>query len=203
MKQSRTASGSRTNAPAQRGGSSLTKVTPVKTAPDREAKVEPSSSSQWRAYDKAMDLFRKREFAAALPLFEEVARGPSRDMAHAAMMHINMCRRRLSENARAPETPEERYVFAVAEMNAGRLDSALVHLQKAVEERAQADHFHYALALCWGLKGDIQKAAAHLRTAIDLEPKNRVAAKRDPDFQALLRHPEIRAILDMEKKRSE
>lgn len=207
MKQSRTASGSPTNVPAKRGRPSASQLAapkpPPASEPKLEATVELSSSAQWQAYDRAMNLFRKQDFSAALALFEEVVRGPSRDIAHAANMHINMCRRRLSEQMRAPETPEEHYVFAVAEMNAGRLDSAVAHLQNAVQGRPQADHFHYALALCLGLKGDIGASAHHLRTAIRLEAGNRLAAKRDPDFQPLLKHPEIRGILNWEKKPSE
>jgi tetratricopeptide (TPR) repeat protein len=146
-------------------------------------------------FEKAMKLFHKRDFARAKELFDQAARGPVQEIAHTARMHFNMCERRLQDHALTPRTPEDKYLHAIALINRGEYDQAAVYLKEAIAANESADHFHYALALCSGLKGDAAAAARHLRRAIEISPANRGAARNDSDFETLLKHPEIREVL--------
>ena len=59
-----------------------------------------------------------------------------------------------------------------------------------------ADHILYTMALCCGLAGDGNGACENLKRAIDLEPRNRILARQDPEFSALASQlPGLRALL--------
>jgi len=146
-----------------------------------------------------MALFHKRDFAKARELFEKAASGPAVEMAHAAQMRIRICDSRLADSGPALKTLEDHYNYGITLMNRGDLATAQNHLKKAVSGNAKADHFHYAMALCSGLMGDIGASAAHLRKAIELSPGNRIAALNDAEFKSLVSHPALREILYPER----
>ena len=147
-------------------------------------------------FDKAMDLFNARNFKEALDEFEVAANGSSADIAHSARLHMRMCELRLRSQTEEPQTAEDRYNVAVAHINRRELAQARVYLEAALNAAPQAGHLHYAMALLCGLEGNIAAAAQALSQAIQLDSSNRNAARNDPDFHDILRHAEIRTVLD-------
>lgn len=169
---------------------------PGKAAPKPEAAPRGGSEpSQQQLFDEAIQAFHAREFARAKPLFEAAARGANREMAHSARLHARMCEHRISNAPPVLESVEEMYNFAVALMNRGEFAAAEGHLQRALDQAGNADHLHYAMALCRGRQGDIEGAHRHLKRAIELEPRNRAQARADADFADLVRRPEISGLL--------
>lgn len=143
-----------------------------------------------------MALFHKREFAQAAPLFAQAAGGPAATLSHTARMHQRMCERRMSQAASVPRTPEELYTLGVALLNQGRYADAESHLRSAIDAAGDhTDHFHYALGLAAGLRGDLEESARQLERAIALNPANRITARNDPDWHLLARQSPIREIL--------
>lgn len=161
-----------------------------------------TKEKQVALYEKAMKLLHAGEFAKAIGAFEQVLSGPSKEIAHAARVHQAACRKRLSAREQQPATPADHYDYGVALINRGELDEALGHLRQALAAMENGDHIHYALALCYGLRGELDQAAVHLRRAIELEPRNRITARNDPDFQPLLAQPELRDLVQTERKGS-
>jgi hypothetical protein len=168
---------------------------------EQKAAVQISAKEQAGIFEKAVAAFHKRDFAKASELFCQVQEGPSPELKHSASMHLKMCERRLLA-AKPPSTPEEHYTLAVALLNAGDLDKASEHLNKALAGDGRAAHFHYARALCSGLQGDLGACYTHLSKAIEIEPSNRVAARNDSDFQALARQSPLRELLNPERTSS-
>ncbi|MEP7361681.1 MAG: hypothetical protein ABI972_00360 [Acidobacteriota bacterium] len=150
-------------------------------------------------FAQAMDLFHERNFVAAAPLFAQVAAGPAPDIAHTARTHLKMCERRLEQDGAAPKTPEDYYAVGVALINRGDYTGAAEQLGNALRGLPDADHFHYAFALCAGLQGDLSLSAQHLQRAIELQPSNRIAARNDTDWAVLARQSPIREILQPER----
>lgn len=148
-------------------------------------------------FEKAMGHFRKKDFQRAIELFDQAAEGPVAEVAHTAQMHSKMCQRRMGQQAEPRlETPEDHYAYAVALMNRGGWQQAEPLLSKALGARPEADHYHYAMALCAGHAGDVDTAVRHLKRAIELQPSNRTAARGDAEFHALMQqHPAIREVL--------
>lgn len=176
---------------SKRGSASPGKAAPAADQAPRTG----AERSQQQLFDEAIRAFHAREFARAKPLFEAAAQGASREMAHSARLHVRMCEHRLRNAPPVLESAEELYNFAVALINRGEFAAAEGYLLRALEQAANADHLHYAMALCRGRQGDIEGAHRHLKRAIDLEPRNRTQARADADFGDLVRRPEISALL--------
>jgi len=164
--------------------------------PDTKQTSNDEVRSQNELFEKAMTQFRAGKFSPARELFLRVADGPVSELRHAAEMHIRMCDRRIAARPPEPVTADEKYTYGVSLMNRGELESAEHYLRGALAGDGNADHFHYALALCLGLRCDIDGAAEALRKAIEIQPSNRVAARNDSDFVPLLQHPRLREVLN-------
>lgn len=191
--------GSRSKKAPQKPAPEPTSAGDEKTAPE----VPLTKERQMELYDRAMRLFHAGELAEAIDAFEAVLTGPSKEIAQAARLHQAACRKRLASREVVLVSPSEHYDYAVALINQRELDRALEHLEQALAGAQNGDHIHYALALCYGLKQDFDRAAAHLRRAIELNPRNRITARNDPDFQPLLERAGIRELLEAERKGSE
>lgn len=154
-----------------------------------------AASGPMATFHAAAELFHAGRFSEARRLFEQVSGSAGLDLAHAARSYIKMCDARLSRQGITLSTPEEYYAYGVAMVNQGKYAEAKAALETAARLAPEADHIHYALSLCLGLAGDIEGSAQSLRRAIALQPRNRVAAKSDPDFADLLRKPAIAEVL--------
>ncbi len=170
-----------------------------KAAEKGEVAAAPSKGKQITAYEQAMTLFHAGDFAKAKEMFEAALDGPSREVAHAARVRIAVCERRLSRPEVNLPSPEDHYNYAVSLINRRDLKPAVQHLHEALKQMRNGDHIHYALAICYGLQGDMDNASLHLRRAIELNPSNRIAARRDPDFEPFAAKPQIHEILNPEK----
>jgi tetratricopeptide (TPR) repeat protein len=157
--------------------------------------VSPNADEQVQLFDQAVSRFTQGDYAAALPLFERAAAGPLRDLAAAARSRAQICQWRVSTPAEAPQSAEDHYHYGLAHFNQRRYAEAERHFLRALELAPNADYVLYALALSQGWKGDLEACAANLRKAIELNPANVAQARKDPDFQDLLRHPAVASVL--------
>lgn len=171
----------------------------IKTAAGKTASVNrdgASGPSQSSVFDKAMEHFHARNFAEAIQLFITAASGPSLDIAHASRLHLRMCGQRLGPPSNLPKSADDHYNLAVALINSRELPEARIHLEAALKMTPQGGHLHYAMALLNGLEGHYAASARSLSHAIGLEAGNLTAARNDPDFHEILRHAELRAVLE-------
>jgi tetratricopeptide (TPR) repeat protein len=158
------------------------------------------SQEQTAAFDRAVTMFHKGNWTEARTLFELAASGPVREMAHSARVHLRVCEQRVKPTSAEPATAEDHYNLAVALMNRRELERAEHHLSTAAGLSPVRDHIYYALALTQGLRGDFQRAGDNLRRAIELNPRNRSDARRDPDFAAFIHQPPLAAALREDKE---
>lgn len=152
------------------------------------------------SFEEGMRQFHAREFRRAREFFLQAGRGQDRAVAHRAELHARMCEQRLESGGLVLNTPEEHYNYAITLINSRDLGTAQKHLRAALEADPAADHVLYALAACQSLSGDLQAAYENLKRAIDLQPRNRLAARQDPDFAALAEHPAFPRLVFPDRK---
>jgi tetratricopeptide (TPR) repeat protein len=152
------------------------------------------------SFEEGMRLFHAREFSQAQGLFQKAATGADRAVSHRAGLHARICEQRLASAGPVLNTPDEHYDYAITLINSRDLANAQQHLRAALDGDGDADHVLYALAACHSLSGDLQAAYENLKRAIDLQPRNRLAARQDPDFAAMANHPSFSRLLQSDRK---
>jgi tetratricopeptide (TPR) repeat protein len=150
-------------------------------------------------YETAVRSLREQKFEKAKALFEKVVAGPVLELADRARIHLNTCRQRIEGQNLALKGPDDHYNIAVALINVGRLDEAEQHLGKVLKSQPRADHAYFALAAICSLRGEIEHALKNLKTAIELEPRNRYLVRNDADFAALAEDPRFADLAYPEK----
>ncbi len=159
---------------------------------------EPPSASavQLKAYERAVRLFSQRNLTEAREGFLEAAKGPAPQIADKARSYVQICDRRTGAAAAPVSTADDHFNCGVERLNARDVEQARHHFDRALLLQPDAEHVLYTMALCCGLAGDGDGAYENLKRAIDLEPRNRILARQDPEFSALASQlPALRALL--------
>lgn len=150
-------------------------------------------------YETAVGFLTRHKYERAVPLFEKVLGGPSAELVERARTHLSICRQHMERRAPALRTAEDHYNYAVAQINSGQLGDAEEHLNRAMKQMPRADHLHYALAAVRARQGQVNAALGSLKTAIDLDQRNRYLARNDGDFAALCEDPRFADLIYPEK----
>ncbi len=162
--------------------------------------LEPPSASalQLKSYELAVQLFSQAKLAEARDRFLEAAKGPGAHISDKARSYIQVCDRRTRKVEASPVlTAEDHFNHGVERLNARDVERAKQHFGRALQLEPDADHILYTMALCCGLAGDGNGACENLRRAIDLEPRNRILARQDPEFLGLAsQFPSLRTLLE-------
>jgi tetratricopeptide (TPR) repeat protein len=158
-----------------------------------------TAEQQLKHFEEATRFFHSRHYREARESFERAMAGPSREVTHRAELHVKMCARRLEVPEVILTTADEHYNYAVALINLRNLAKADEHLRAALALAPAADYVYYALALCRALSGDLTSAYENLKAAIDLEPRNRIAARQDADFASFINQPPLDRLFQVDK----
>jgi tetratricopeptide (TPR) repeat protein len=166
-------------------------------------KPDVATQQQLKQYEEALHLFQQQKFHKAMLLLEAVVKGPSKELADRAGMHIRVCEQRITRPpAPVIRTAEDHYTHGVAMMNLGRWDEAREHLDRSRKASPKADHVVYAMAVLDCLTGEAESAIQNLQLAIQLRPENRYHARNDEDFSFLQEDPRFTELLYPERESS-
>ena len=181
---------------AKKAAPAKPKAAPKKSTRKTAKRMPPSGERlQAEAYAKAVETFQAGKLKRALALFETVAEGPDAGLRHRANVHIQICRRRTQSDTVELKTADDYYNYAVKLINDRRLDEAETHLDKALKKAARAGYVHYAKALIAALRKNGDDSYRSLSRAIELDPKHRLQARRDPDMAAVREDERIAELL--------
>jgi tetratricopeptide (TPR) repeat protein len=92
-------------------------------------------------------------------------------------------------------TPEEHYDYAVSQLNTGYYEDAREQFNLILASYPQADFAYYGLALLDAMTGRTQDCLRNMGQAIALNPKNRLQARVDNDFQNMADDPRFTELL--------
>lgn len=134
-----------------------------------------------KLFEEGLGLFHKHDWRAAEAMFARVIdEADFNQLTDRARQYRAICLSKLAQEEPA-ETP---YLEAIALKNHQRVDAALAVVKKN-GDTAGDERWAYLAASLNALAGRDEEALALLAKAIELEPRNRVHAYHDPDFQSL------------------
>jgi tetratricopeptide (TPR) repeat protein len=110
-------------------------------------------------------------------------------------MYINTCQRQMEKTKLTFLTPEEHYDYAVSQLNTGYYEEARDQFNAILANYPDTDCAYYGLALLDSITGRTQDCLGNLARAIELNPKNRLQARADNDFQSMVDDPRFTELL--------
>jgi tetratricopeptide (TPR) repeat protein len=110
-------------------------------------------------------------------------------------MYISTCQRQLEKPKLTFLTPEENYDYAISQLNVGYYEEAREQFEGILASYPHIDYAYYGLALLDSITGRAQDCLTNLARAIELNPKNRLQARADNDFQNMADDPRFTELL--------
>ncbi len=162
------------------------------TAKDSVEPIKIQNDPLVKVLEKGVRALHRKQWKPALDAFEQVEREADfAQLAQTARRYAAVARRSLEPEA----APKDAFLQAVLARNRGDLDEAL-DLSTRAGRTGKDERFAYLAAGIYAVQGDLDKAASTLSGAIEMNPKNRVHAFHDPDFDDLKRNQEYASLFD-------
>jgi len=171
-------------------------------APSRKKTPEPNAKSRGHAstagfqqYQSAVQLVQQGKYEKALGALEKLLPLAPPELVERCRMYISTCRRQMDRPRLDFNTPEERYDYAVSQLNQGSYEEAREQLTTVVKDAPTADYAFYGLSVLDSITGRSQDCLNNLARAIELNSKNRLQARSDNDFQNMADDPRFTELL--------
>ena len=142
-----------------------------------------------------MQLLQQGKYEKALAAFEKLLPDAPAEIQERCQMYISTCQRQLEKHSLTFLTPEEHYDYAVSQLNTGYYEEAREQFDSILAAYPEADYAFYGLALLDAITGRTQDCLDNLARAIELNPRNRLQARVDNDFQSMVDDPRFTELL--------
>jgi tetratricopeptide (TPR) repeat protein len=166
-----------------------------KKTPSAAAKSDGQSSAAFQHYQAALLLLQQAKYERALAAFEKLMPAAPVEIKERCKIYIITCQRQIDRPGLTFASPEEHYDYAISQLNNGYYEEAREHFGKILGDHPEADYAFYGLALLNAITGQSQDCLGNLARAIELNPKNRLHARVDNDFQSMVDDPRFTELL--------
>jgi tetratricopeptide (TPR) repeat protein len=146
-------------------------------------------------YQAALQLLQQAKFEKALIAFEKLLGTAAPPLAERCRMYVTACHRELSKSKLEFASPEERYDYAVSLLNTDYYEEAREQFVEILRVQPAADYALYGLAVLDAITGQVEECLEHLSRAIGSNPRNRLQARTDTDFQSMQDDPRFTELI--------
>jgi len=146
-------------------------------------------------YEAALRLMQEGKYDKAQAAFDKILAGGAGDMADRVRMYMNACALQSSKGKTSFKSNEERFDYAISLLNDGHYEDAREEFNTILKHDNKADYAFYGLAVLASMTGDSHTCLEHLTEAIRQNPKNRIQARGDSDFQDMADDPRFTELL--------
>ncbi|MGA3034177.1 MAG: tetratricopeptide repeat protein [Terracidiphilus sp.] len=146
-------------------------------------------------YQAALVQLQQGKFEKALVMLEKILPEAPAEIQDRCRIYIITCRRQLEKARLSFPTPEEHYDYAISQLNTGYYEEAREQFNSILTTHPDADYAFYGLAVLEAITGHAPDCLSNLARAIELNPKNRVQARVDNDFQSMVDDPRFTELL--------
>ena len=147
------------------------------------------------SYEAALQLMQQGKFDKAHEAFDKMLQNSPGDLGDRIRMYINACVQQISKGKTTFTSHEEQYDYAISLLNMGEYDDARQHFKDIIEANPTADYAFYGLAVLASMTGASSECLKHLAEAIRHNPRNRIQARADSDFQDMADDPRFTDLL--------
>ena len=164
-------------------------------APARKKTTPTGTGPAFQHYQAAVHLLQQGKYEKALAAFQKLLPEAPAEIKERCQMYISTCQRQLERPSLAFATPEEHYDYAISQLNTGYYEEAREQFSSIQAAHPGSDYALYGLALLDSITGRTQDCLSNLARAIELNPRNRLQARADNDFQSMADDPRFTELL--------
>ncbi len=177
-----------------------TTTSPIKKVPRILAGTVPAAVDSGRVetlalYEVAVRLMQEGKYEKAHAAFDKMLSSSPPDLADRIRMYINACLLQVSKGKTNFSSHEEHYDYAISLLNDGHYEDAREQFKDILKSNEKADYAFYGLAVLASITGDTHTCLEHLTEAIRQNPRNRIQARADSDFQDMADDPRFTELL--------
>lgn len=172
-----------------------TKRPPKTLAGSLPVQQDGSRAAAIASYEAALHLMQEGKYDKAHAAFDKMLLSSPTELADRIRMYINACVLQISKGSTAFSSHEEQYDYAISLLNDGKYQDAREHFKQILAANPSADYAFYGLAVLSSMTGDSHQCLEHLASAIKHNPRNRIQARADSDFQDMADDPRFTELL--------
>jgi tetratricopeptide (TPR) repeat protein len=146
-------------------------------------------------YQNAVQFMQEGKFEKARLLFEKLSQEGAPELLERSRVYLAVCHRQAEKHSLTFANPEEQYDYAVSLLNTGNYEDARDQFDDLLKKNPSADYAHYGLAILNSITGQAEECLDHLARAITLNPRNRIQARSDIDFNDMADDPRFTELL--------
>ena len=182
-------------APTKSDSTSAAKRAPRTLAGHAKPAVDPARTQALALYEAGVRLMQEGKFEKAHATFATMLDSGPGELADRGRMYINACLLQIAKGKTTFASHEEQYDYAISLLNDGLYDDARHEFEVILKAKPTADYAFYGLAVLASLTGDPSTCLEHLSEAIRQNPRNRIQARADSDFQDMADDPRFTELL--------
>jgi tetratricopeptide (TPR) repeat protein len=160
-----------------------------------DVRARAGTEPAFQHYQSAVQLLQQGKYDKALAILEKLLPDAPPEIQDRCRVYIATCRRQMGKSNLSFQTPEEHYDYAISLLNTGYYEEARDQFNQILTSHAGADYAFYGLAVLEAITGHAQDCLVNLSRAIELNPKNRLQARVDNDFQNMVDDPRFTELL--------
>ena len=175
-------------------------ASPSKKSPRILAGTVPAAQDVGRteilaSYEAALQLMQRGKYEDAHTAFNRMLAASPGDLADRIRMYISACLLQATKSKANFASDEEHYDYAIFLLNDGHFDDAREQFDRILKRNNKADYAFYGLAVLSSITGETHTCLEHLTEAIRQNPRNRIQARSDSDFQDMADDPRFTELL--------
>jgi len=160
-----------------------------------EGRARTGTDPAFQHYQSAVQLLQQGKYDKALGILEKLLPDAPVEIQDRCRVYITTCRRQMEKANLSFPTPEEHYDYAISLLNTGYYEEAREQFNNILTKHPGADYSFYGLAVLESITGHAQDCLDNLARAIELNPRNRLQARADNDFQNMVDDPRFTELL--------
>lgn len=174
--------------------------TATKRSPRTLAGTVPPARDDARAqaiagYEAALAMMQAGKFAKAKEAFTKTLEAAPSEVADRIRVHVNACLMQINKGTTSFLSHEEQYDYAISLLNKGDYEDAREQFQLIERDHPEAKYVYYGMAVLASMTGNANLCLDHLAEAIKHDPRHRLQARSDPDFQDMADDPRFTELL--------
>jgi len=176
-------------------GQQTPKRTPKTIAGKMRPVIDATHQKALNDYQSALKLMQEGKFEKARDIFQVLVENAAPELQERSRVYLAVCARNAKPATRTFATPDEHYDYAISLLNTGFYEEARTQFEKILETHPEADYALYGLAILESMTGQVEGCLQHLGRAIQINPRNRIQARTDSDFQDMADDPRFTELL--------